>query len=151
MKAFLYSAADWRDQLKTLLAGRALTVVYDPVGGDFADPALRSLSPGGRYLVIGFASGTIPKFAANLTLLKQISIVGVNWGGHIMIHPEASQPVIDHLLSRIQARQLNPEAGQCFALADAGFSDDRHVRPPSDWQNCHYPGVTHVRHHPFRN
>jgi NADPH2:quinone reductase len=118
----LYSAADWRDQLKTLLAGRALTVVYDPVGGDFADPALRSLSPGARYLVIGFASGSIPKFAANLTLLKQISIVGVNWGGHIMIHPEASQPVIVHLLSRIQARQLNPEAGQCFALADAGLA-----------------------------
>ena len=121
-EGLLYSAADWRDQLKTLLAGRALTVVYDPVGGDFADPALRSLSPGGRYLVIGFASGSIPKFAANLTLLKQISIVGVNWGGHIMIHPEASQPVIDHLLSRIQTRQLNPEAGQCFALADAGLA-----------------------------
>ena len=72
--------------------------------------------------MIGFASGSIPKFAANLTLLKQISIVGVNWGGHIMIHPEASQPVIDHLLSRIQTRQLNPEAGQCFALADAGLA-----------------------------
>jgi len=115
-----YSQKDWRDDLKTQLSGRTLTVVYDPVGGDYADPALRSLAPSGRYLVVGFASGTIPQFAANLTLLKQVSIIGVNWGGYIGLHPEASQPVVEALLGMIEAETLAPAAGQCFSLSEAG-------------------------------
>ena len=115
-----YSQPAWRDALKQQLAGRPLTVVYDPVGGDFADPALRSLAPSGRYLVVGFASGKIPSIAANLTLLKQIRVIGVNWGGFIGIHPEASEPVIQSLLNMTTEGKLNPIAGHRFALEQAG-------------------------------
>lgn len=118
----LYSEDSWRDDLKAALSGAPLNVVYDPVGGDYADPALRSLAPGGRYLVVGFASGTIPQFAANLALLKQISIIGVNWGAHIAIHPQVSQRVTQDLLTRISEDRLRPEAGQCFTLSEAGVA-----------------------------
>ena len=77
-----YSESDWRDTLKKAMDGRPLNLVYDPVGGDFAEAGLRSLAPGGRFLVVGFATGTIPKLPANLTLLKQVSVIGVNWGAH---------------------------------------------------------------------
>ena len=60
--------------------GKGVDVVYDPVGGDYAEPALRSMAWNGRYLVIGFAAGDIPKIPLNLTLLKGCSVVGVFWG-----------------------------------------------------------------------
>ena len=116
----LYSEPSWRDDLKAALNGAPLDVVYDPVGGDYADPALRSLAPGGRYLVVGFASGAIPQFAANLALLKQISIIGVNWGAHVAINPQISQKVTQDLLTRISDHRLRPEAGQCFTLSQTG-------------------------------
>lgn len=115
-----YSAENWRDELKSALDGKPLNVVYDPVGGDFAEPALRSLSAGGRFLVVGFATGDIPRVPLNLALLKQCSIVGVNWGGHIMLNPTASKPVTTRLLEWIASRKLNPEAGELFSLEDAG-------------------------------
>lgn len=74
-------APSFREDLKAVLQGAPLDVVYDPVGGPFSEPALRSLGPGGRLLVVGFASGTIAKIPLNLTLLKRCSIVGVDWGG----------------------------------------------------------------------
>ncbi|MFN3237622.1 MAG: NADPH:quinone oxidoreductase family protein [Pseudomonadales bacterium] len=115
-----YSDPNWRDQLKAVLDGKPLNVVYDPVGGDFAEPALRSLSAGGRFLVVGFATGDIPKVPLNLALLKQCSIVGVNWGGHIMLNPTASKPVTTKLLEWIAGRKLNPTAGELFSLDEAG-------------------------------
>lgn len=115
-----YTKDDWRDELKQVLDGRPLNAVYDPVGGDFAEPALRSLSAGGRFLVVGFATGDIPKVPLNLALLKQCSIVGVNWGGHLMLNPSASKPVTTTLLQWIASRKLNPEAGEVFQLEQAG-------------------------------
>jgi len=117
-----YTKENWREDLKTLLDGKPLDVVYDPVGGDFSEAALRSLGPGGRFLVVGFATGEIPKVPLNLALLKRCSIVGVNWGGHIAANPTASKPVTTTLLEWIAARKLKPAAGEIFALEDAGIA-----------------------------
>ncbi|MFL2935943.1 MAG: NADPH:quinone oxidoreductase family protein [Myxococcota bacterium] len=77
----LYSEENWRQSLRDTLGSDPLTLVYDPVGGDLSETAFRCLSPGGRFLVVGFASGTIPRIPLNLPLLKQSAIVGVDWGG----------------------------------------------------------------------
>lgn len=119
-KVIDYSQDNWRDLLKEALDGKPLDVVYDPVGGDFAEPALRSLGPDGRFLVVGFAAGDIPKVPLNLALLKRCSIVGVNWGGHIGANPSASRPVTTTLLEWIAARKLKPAAGETYKLEDAG-------------------------------
>lgn len=75
-----YSLDGYRDRIKELTDGRGVDVIYDPVGGALFEPSLRSLAWGGRHLVVGFASGEIPKVPANLTLLKGCSVVGVFWG-----------------------------------------------------------------------
>lgn len=82
-----YSTTSLRDAVKELTDGKGVDVVYDPVGDDLATQALRSLAWHGRYLVIGFASGEIPSFPANLALLKEASIVGVWWGTWAARHP----------------------------------------------------------------
>lgn len=115
-----YSIDNWRDELKAILDGRALNVVYDPVGGAFAEPALRSLGPDGRFLVVGFAAGEIPKIPLNLALLKRIAIVGVNWGGYIAGNPAEAQPVVKKLMELIRTRKLSPAAGETFPLEEAG-------------------------------
>lgn len=117
-----YSADGWRDSLKQALGGRPLDLVYDPVGGDYAEPALRSLGPGGRFLVVGFAAGSIPRIPLNLALLKRISIVGVNWGGHVAGKPAESRRVVLALLDWIEHDRLHPRAGDCYALEDAGHA-----------------------------
>ena len=115
-----YSKEDWRKTLKKILTGKPLHLVYDPVGGDFAEPALRSLSPDGRYLVVGFASGNIPQFPANLMLLKRCSVVGVNWGGHIAESPSSSREVLTTLLEWVTEGRINPVSSDTFGLDDAG-------------------------------
>ena len=102
-----YSDPDWRASLKTIAPG-GVDVVYDPVGGDVAEPAFRSIAPYGRFLVIGFAAGTIPKIALNLPLLKTAAIVGVNWGGMSDANPEANVELTHTLLEWIEAGTLTP-------------------------------------------
>jgi NADPH2:quinone reductase len=75
-----YSTQDLRERVKELTGGNGANVVYDPVGGPYTEPALRSIAWRGRLLVVGFAAGDIPKIPLNLTLLKGCSIVGVYWG-----------------------------------------------------------------------
>src|SRR6185436_2806424 len=75
-----YAAEDLRERIKALTGGRGADVIYDPVGGPYTEPALRSIAWRGRLLVVGFAAGEIPKIPLNLTLLKGCSIVGVFWG-----------------------------------------------------------------------
>ncbi len=75
-----YSTEDMRERLKELTGGKGPDVIYDPVGGEYAEPAFRSIAWGGRYLVIGFANGDIPALPFNLPLLKGASIMGVFWG-----------------------------------------------------------------------
>lgn len=115
-----YTAENWREALKEALGGKPLDIVYDPVGGDFSEPALRSLGADGRFLVVGFAAGDIPRIPLNLALLKRISIVGVNWGGYIAANPTESRPVVDALLAWIAEGRLKPAAGETFSLAQSG-------------------------------
>ncbi len=104
-----YTLADWRDALKET-APDGITLVYDPVGGDISESAFRSLSPGGRFLVVGFAAGSIPSIPLNLALLKRSSIVGVDWGGESRAHPEINGELISTLLSWIETGKLEPAA-----------------------------------------
>jgi NADPH2:quinone reductase len=78
-----YSTEDLRERVKELTGGKGPDVIYDPVGGRFAEPAFRSIAWGGRYLVVGFADGQIPSLPLNLPLLKGASIVGVFWGDFV--------------------------------------------------------------------
>ncbi len=84
-----YTTANIRDELKKLTDGKGPDVVYDPVGGDLAEPVFRSIAWRGRYLVVGFAQGGIPALPLNLTLLKGASIVGVFWGDFTRREPRA--------------------------------------------------------------
>ena len=111
---------DWRADLQKVLAGRPLNVVYDPVGGDYAEPALRSLGPDGRFLVVGFATGEIPKVPLNLALLKRCAIIGVNWGGFVAANPNEMRPVLTTLLQWIAEGRLHPAAGETMPLQKAG-------------------------------
>lgn len=85
-----YSREDLRSTLKALTGGKGPDVVYDPVGGALAEPTFRSIAWRGRYLVVGFALGSIPSLPLNLTLLKGASIVGVFWGDFVAREPRAS-------------------------------------------------------------
>lgn len=84
-----YSSEDLKVRVKELTNGQGVDVIYDPVGGELAEPAFRSIGFNGRYLVIGFAAGDIPKLPLNLPLLKTASIVGVFWGAWAMRDPKA--------------------------------------------------------------
>ena len=78
----------WRDRVKELSGGAGVDVVFDPVGGARMTESLRCLAPEGRLLVVGFASGEVPDFAANRVLLRNVDVVGVNWGGLAMSRPD---------------------------------------------------------------
>jgi len=92
-----YATANVRDELKQLTGGKGADVVYDPVGGDLAEPVFRSIAWRGRYLVVGFAQGTIPALPLNLALLKGASIVGVFWGEFARREPKAHAQALAEL------------------------------------------------------
>ena len=92
-----YATGNIRDRLKELTAGKGPDVVYDPVGGDLAEPVFRSIAWRGRYLVIGFAQGGIPALPLNLALLKGASIVGVFWGEFARREPKANAAALAEL------------------------------------------------------
>jgi NADPH2:quinone reductase len=85
-----YTKGNFRESIKERMQGRGPDVVYDPVGGDYTEPAFRSLAWRGRYLVIGFAAGNVPALPLNLPLLKGNSIVGVFWGEFVRREPKAA-------------------------------------------------------------
>jgi len=111
-----YSTTSLKDSLKELTGGKGVDVVYDPVGGDYAEPAVRSMAWNGRYLVIGFASGPIPKIPLNLTLLKGCSIVGVFWGRFVGEEPEQHQKNIRELWELFESGKLKPIVNDVFPL-----------------------------------
>ena len=113
-----YAQEDLKTRAKALGAelGRGVDVVYDPVGGELAEPALRALAPGGRHLVVGFASGTIPRVAWNLALLKQCSIVGVAWGAWSLMNPRANQANVEALFELHAAGKLAPRITARYGL-----------------------------------
>ena len=108
-----------RDRLKTLTGGKGVDVVFDPVGGDIATEALRGLAWEGRFLVIGFASGTIPAFAANRVLLSGSSIVGVFWGAFVARDPERNRANFARMFEWYADGKIAPETTTLFALEEA--------------------------------
>ncbi|MFD1949516.1 NADPH:quinone oxidoreductase family protein [Sphingomonas arantia] len=94
-------------------------VIYDPVGGDYAEPALRAIAWEGRYLVVGFPAG-IPKLPLNLTLLKSCDVCGVFWGAFAMRDPAANRAHVDTLFRLWAEGRIDPVVTERFALADAG-------------------------------
>jgi NADPH:quinone reductase len=111
-----YGSSDLRERIREVSGGRGADVVYDPVGGAYTEPALRSLAPGGRYLVIGFASGEIPRIALNLLLLKVVSLVGVFWGAFAKAHPQRNAANLSELLAWYAAGRLRPHVSATFPL-----------------------------------
>jgi NADPH:quinone reductase len=103
-----YATQNVREKLKELTAGKGPDVVYDPVGGDLAEPVFRSIAWRGRYLVIGFAQGGIPALPWNLALLKGASIVGVFWGDFVRREPEASAKGMAHLAQWYREGKIKP-------------------------------------------
>ncbi|MDB5969956.1 MAG: Alcohol dehydrogenase zinc-binding domain protein [Hydrocarboniphaga sp.] len=120
-EAIDYTQADWRNDLKQRDGlARGVDLVFDPVGGSYSEAAFRSLAPGGRHLVVGFAAGDIPRLPLNLPLLKRASLVGVDWGGAMRSDPAAAKPVFDTLFEWIGEGRISPRAGQVYRFEQAG-------------------------------
>ena len=119
-----YGTSDLRERIREETSGKGVDVVYDPVGGSYAEPALRSLAAGGRYLVIGFASGEIPKIALNLLLLKMVSMVGVFWGAFAKARPQQNAANLVALLDWYVAGRLRPHVSATFPLERYGEALD---------------------------
>jgi NADPH:quinone reductase len=119
-----YSGEDLRERIKALTEGRGVDVVYDPVGGALAEPALRSVGWRGRYLVVGFATGDIPKIAINLLLLKGSSLVGVFWGEFVRREPELNADNMKLLFAWLQHRKIHPLISRRYPLSQASQALD---------------------------
>ena len=113
-----YSKVPLKETVKELTDANGADVVYDPVGGELADQAFRATAWHGRYLVIGFASGDIPKFAANIALLKEASIIGVWWGTWAAKNPALQTQNLEELAVLIADGKLNPRVTESYALDD---------------------------------
>ncbi len=113
-----YSKDSLKEAVKALTHGHGVDVVYDPVGGDFSEQALRATGWNGRFLVVGFAAGEIPKIPLNLPLLKNNSIVGVLYGGWAQKDPEGKRENIAELLAFHSAGNLQPQTTQSFELEE---------------------------------
>lgn len=111
-----YSDGAIKDKLKELTGGKGVDVVYDPVGGDFSEQAIRSMAWNGRFLVIGFAAGPIPKIPLNLALLKGCSIVGVFWGRFTGEEPEVNLQNIQELWKLFEAGKIKPVVTDNFPV-----------------------------------
>ena len=113
-----YATGNLREELKALTGGKGPDVVYDPVGGDLAEPAFRSIAWRGRYLVVGFAGGGIPALPWNLALLKGASVVGVFWGDFVRREPAASRSAMHQLAQWYAAGKIKPVIDQRLPMKD---------------------------------
>ena len=111
-----YSETPLKEKVKEITEGKGADVVYDPVGGELSDAALRATAWHGRYLVIGFASGDIPKFAANILLLKEASAIGVWWGTWAAKNPHKHIQNIEELGVMIASGHITPRVTEEFAM-----------------------------------
>jgi NADPH2:quinone reductase len=114
-----YTTQDLKSTLKKITDGKGVDVIYDPVGGDFSEQALRAIAWNGRFLVVGFAAGTIPKIPLNLPLLKGASIVGVFWGGFAMKYPKENMGNTMTLMKWHAEGKLKPHIHKIVPLEDA--------------------------------
>ncbi|WP_372525029.1 NADPH:quinone oxidoreductase family protein [Piscinibacter sp.] len=113
-----YGSANLREELKSLTGGKGPDVVYDPVGGDLAEPVFRSIAWRGRYLVIGFAQGAIPSLPLNLALLKGASIVGVFWGEFARREPQRNAQALADLASWYAQGRIKPVIDQTLPMQE---------------------------------
>ena len=115
-----YATEDLKDRLKALTKGDGVNVVYDPVGGALSEVALRGTAWQGRFLVVGFASGEIPKIPLNLVLLKGCQIVGVFWGSFAMRDPANNRAHAEQIFRWVAEGQLRPAIDEVLPFAKAG-------------------------------
>jgi NADPH2:quinone reductase len=113
-----YDTADLKQALKDLTEGRGVDVVYDCVGGQYAEPAVRALAWEGRFLVVGFAAGDIPKLPLNLLLLKGADAVGVFWGEAVKRNPERHRANMIEVLQWVADGKLDPRIQATYPLAE---------------------------------
>jgi NADPH2:quinone reductase len=113
-----YAAEDFRAALKKIGGERGVDVVYDPVGGPYAEPALRSLGLEGRYLVIGFAAGEIPKLPLNLVLLKSCDVRGVLWGSWVKRDPKGQRDLMADIVRWSGEGKLSAHVHEVYPLAE---------------------------------
>jgi NADPH2:quinone reductase len=113
-----YATEDLTTALKRLGGEHGIDVIYDPVGGPMSEAALRAIAWEGRFLVVGFASGEIPKLPLNLTLLKGCDILGVNWGAFVRQKPIAHRSGLDQLARWCADGKLSCHIHAVYPLAD---------------------------------
>lgn len=120
-----YSQASLREEIKRLTGGQGVDVIYDPVGGELFEQAVRGLAWNGRLLVVGFASGSIPQLAANLVLLKGAAVLGVFWGAFAQRQPEDNAANFKQLFAWYAEGKLKPLVSQTYPLAEAGAAIEK--------------------------
>jgi NADPH2:quinone reductase len=113
-----YETEDLKTRLKQLTKPQGVDVLYDPVGGAYAEPSLRAMAWEGRYLVLGFASGTIPRIPLNLVMLKGCAIIGVFWTAFVERNPEKHRANMIQLLDWCQQGLISPHIHASFALVE---------------------------------
>lgn len=112
-----YTDPDWRKVMAAEVPG-SIDLVVDPVGGSLSETAFRCLNPGGRFLVVGFASGEIGRLPLNLPLLKRANVVGVDWGGFMQKERPRSRILLDRLADLLRAGMLQPETTSVHGVND---------------------------------
>ena len=120
-----YGTENLREAIKTLTNGKGPDVVYDPVGGEFAEPAFRSIAWRGRYLVIGFAGGPIPNLPLNLPLLKGASLVGVFWGDFARREPQANAAMMAELAQWYAQGMIKPVIDRTMPMSELKAAYER--------------------------
>jgi len=115
-----YTDEDLKVRIRELTGGKGADVIYDAVGGPYSEPALRSTAWEGRFLVIGFAAGDIPRIPLNLALLKGCQIVGVFWGAFVGREPERNRRNVEELMGMWRDGKLSPHVSETFPLERAG-------------------------------
>jgi len=114
-----YSRNDLKDALRRVTDGKGVDVIYDPVGGSYTEPALRSIGWNGRFLVVGFAAGEIPKLPLNLVLLKGCNVLGVFWGSFIERNPAGHRANTEQLLAWCMEGKLSSHVHAVYPLVEA--------------------------------
>ena len=112
-----YTSEDLKARARELAGGTGVDVVYDPIGGEMAEASIRALGDFGRYLVVGFVGG-IPEVPTNQVLLRNRSVVGVEWGGWALLHPDENAGLIRRLLDLLDEGRLHPTAPTAYPLEE---------------------------------
>ena len=114
-----YATSDLKTALRELTGGKGVNVIYDPIGGEYGEGALRGMDWAGRYLVIGFAAGDMPKLPLNLVLLRSYDVLGVYWGAWVEREPAAHRENMQQILAWVVDGKLQPHVQAVYPLEQA--------------------------------